>query len=158
MGKISEIPKAGKLGRVDRRELPLYTIAEAALYLRIPIATLRSWAKGRKYPTKHGSRHFPALFKIADEKNGYLSFYNLVESHILTATRKVHGVRMDALRHAIDYVSKEFPSPHPLLSQDFYTNGTDLFIKTLEETINISRRGQFGLKTNTGPASCTHRT
>jgi uncharacterized protein (DUF433 family) len=53
---------------------------------------------------------------------------------------------MDALRHAIDYVNREFPAAHPLLSQEFYTNGTDLFIKTLEETINVSRRGQFGLK------------
>ena len=34
----------------DPRELPAYSIAEAAHYLRIPLATLRNWEQGRVLP------------------------------------------------------------------------------------------------------------
>ena len=34
--------------------MPAYGIAEAAHYLRIPTATLRSWVHGRYYPTVAG--------------------------------------------------------------------------------------------------------
>jgi hypothetical protein len=40
-------------GGRDPRELPLYSVAEAAGYLSIPASTLRSWVKGQHY-TEHG--------------------------------------------------------------------------------------------------------
>jgi len=39
----------------DPRELPSYGITEAAHYLRLPTATLRSWLRGRYYPTETGA-------------------------------------------------------------------------------------------------------
>ena len=57
---------------------------------------------------------------------------------------------MQAIRHAIDYVSERYPSNHPLISNQFYTNGKHLFIKVLEEqvgeqlVINLSKFGQLG--------------
>ena len=38
------------------------------------------------------------------------------------------------------------PSEHPLISRDFFTNGEDLFIKTVGENENLSRPGQLNLK------------
>lgn len=34
----------------DRREQPAYPLAEAARYLKLPPATLRSWVAERPYP------------------------------------------------------------------------------------------------------------
>jgi cytochrome c oxidase subunit 2 len=39
----------------DNRDVAAYTLAEAARYLRLPPATLRSWVLGREYPTADGS-------------------------------------------------------------------------------------------------------
>jgi len=58
---------------------------------------------------------------------------------------------MPAIRRAIDFVRRTNPSPHPLLSESFLTDGKDLFIKKIggtagkEQTINVSRCGQLGL-------------
>ena len=59
---------------------------------------------------------------------------------------------MPAIRRAINYVTTSYPSPHPLLSEDFLTDGKDLFVKKIErntgreQTINVSSWGQLGLK------------
>jgi len=134
---------------VDRRELPKYGIKEAARVLGMPTATLNSWVNGRKYPTTGGERFFKPLIDL--KAAGLLSFYNLVETHILLSTRKNHNVEIPVIRRAMDYVRKAYPSPHPLLSEDFLTDGKDLFIKKLavvqgqEQTINVSRYGQLGI-------------
>jgi uncharacterized protein (DUF433 family) len=134
---------------LDRRELPTYGIKEAAHSLGMPVATLTSWVNGRSYPTNSGPRFFKPLIEISSP--GLLSFYNLVEAHILLSTRKRHQVEMPAIRNAIEYVRKFYPSRHPLLSETFLTDGKDLFIKKIqkkserEDTINVSRGGQLGL-------------
>jgi uncharacterized protein (DUF433 family) len=57
---------------------------------------------------------------------------------------------MPAIRRAIEYVRNVYPSPHPLLSENFLTDGKDLFVKKIErvvgdeQTINVSRWGQLG--------------
>jgi len=44
----------------DPRESPVYSIPEAAHYLRIPPAMLRAWVVGRYYPEVHvHDDHFP---------------------------------------------------------------------------------------------------
>jgi uncharacterized protein (DUF433 family) len=134
---------------IDRRDVPRYGISEAAHCLGMSAATLSSWVCGRKYPTTSGSKFFKPLLELAAP--GSLSFYNLVEAHILLSTRKKHKVEMPAIRRAIDFVRKTFPSPHPLLSEGFLTDGKDLFIKKIEnstgkeQTINVSSWGQLGL-------------
>jgi uncharacterized protein (DUF433 family) len=105
---------------------------------------------GRAYPTASGTKLFRPLITL--KSPGILSFYNLVEAHILLATRKRHLVDMPAIRRAINYVTTSYPSPHPLLSEDFLTDGKDLFVKKIErntgreQTINVSSWGQLGLK------------
>jgi uncharacterized protein (DUF433 family) len=134
---------------LDRREIPRYGIKEVSQSLGMPVATLNSWVNGRSYPTAAGRKLFKPLIALATP--GQLSFYNLVEAHILLSTRRKYQLEMPAIRRAIDYVKREYPSPHPLLSENFHTDGKDLFVKKIEgfsgceQTINVSRWGQLGL-------------
>jgi len=126
----------------DPRETPTYGIPEAAHYLRIPVATLRSWVLGRDYQTGKGKRRFKPLIQVADEKHHLLSFFNLAEAHVLSACRRCHGITMDKIRKALDYVARQLKSEHPLISQDFETNGVSLFVMQFGQLVDASARGQ----------------
>jgi uncharacterized protein (DUF433 family) len=133
---------------VESREQPLYTIPEAAEYLGLQSATLHTWFYGRYYSTKNeGKKFWRNVITPANEDLQLLSFYNLAEAHILAATRYRHNVPFPAVRGAIANVVTRFPqaSVHPLLSHDFYTDGKNLFVKTIEETVDVSRE-QLSLK------------
>ena len=49
----------------DPRDMPAYSFSEVAHYLRIPLATLRSWLLGQTYRTHTGKARFQPLFEIA---------------------------------------------------------------------------------------------
>ena len=127
-------------------DIPIYTPAEAAHYIRLPVATVRSWALGRQYPTRSGDADFRPLIDIADPAGRLLSFRNLGELHVLSSIRRVHQIKMPAVRQAIDYLRKQFKSDHPLLEQEMLTDGQDLFIERYENLVTISRHGQMAMK------------
>ncbi len=79
------------------RDAAAYTLSEAAHYLRLPPATLRSWVVGRNYSTAEGSKGFSPLIKPASVKPPMMSFTNLIEAHVLRALRTEHGVSVKAL-------------------------------------------------------------
>ena len=124
-------------------DVPLYIVAEVAHYLRLPNATVRSWALGRQYPTQAGDVDFLPLINVADPTGPTLSFMNLAELHILGSIRRAHKVKLPAVRKAIDYLHDRFRSDHPLLDRQMLTNGTDLFIEQYEHFVNISQHGQM---------------
>jgi uncharacterized protein (DUF433 family) len=131
----------------DIREFARYSISEAAFYVRIPASTLLAWAKGQDYHLKSGHRRtFKPLIDLADKKNGLLSFYNLVEAHILRFTTHERNLPLQSVRKALDFVQEAFPGPHPLLTHDFETSGKDLFITTLGATINATAYGQNAMR------------
>ena len=132
----------------DLREVPKYTIGDVAWYLDVPPSTIRWWFLGRTYIVKGELRQSRELIRPAhyDPYNPSLSFYNLVEAHILAATRKVHNISMQKLRDAIDYLQQRYQSQHPLLGHDFFTDGKDLFIKKLSETVSLGKKGQLAFK------------
>lgn len=133
---------------VDPREQPLYTVKEAASYLGVDPATLGTWFFGRRYSTKsEGQKFWNRVIVPADQDLRLLSFFNLAEAHILAATRYKHKVPFPAVRDAIANLQEQFPAnaAHPLLSKDFYTNGSHLFVKELAGIVDISRR-QFSFK------------
>jgi uncharacterized protein (DUF433 family) len=131
----------------DVREFPRYSIPEAALYVRIPANTLRAWTLGQDYTTRTGRhRTFKPLIKLADDRNKLLSFYNLVEAHILRFTTEKQGVPFQNVRKALDYVHQKIPGKHPLLTHTFETSGKDLFIQYLGRTINATAHGQYAMR------------
>ncbi|MBM3391931.1 MAG: DUF433 domain-containing protein [Betaproteobacteria bacterium] len=134
-----------KAPQTDFRETPLYTAAEAAHYLRVPVSTVRAWAFGQGQ-RKDGSRRFKPVIALASRQGRLLSFINLVELFVLTAIRRHHGVVLPKVRKALDYLKKRFPSPHPFADNEFQTNGVDLFVEKFGEYLNLSREGQIEIR------------
>lgn len=126
----------------DIREIPAYSFAEAAHYLRMPRSTLRSWFLGQSYETGF----FKPVITIADKKRKRLSFINLVESHVLDAIRRKHKISLPKARKALEYLRKKFPSDHPLADQQFATDGLSLFIDRYGQLVNISKSGQLAMR------------
>lgn len=131
----------------DPREMPAYNIGEAAHYLRIPIATLRSWVRGRDYPTSHGSRFFKPLLALPDPDLLSLSFVNLIEAHVLDAIRREHNIALPKVRATLDYVTRQLGSKHPLADHRFETDGVELLLSHVGKLISVSEAGQLAMRT-----------
>src|SRR5579885_2767054 len=128
----------------DPREMPAYGVREAAHYLQIPPATLKSWVLGRNYETKKfGTQHFQPVIVVPDASLPLLSFYNLAEAHVLSVFRKEYGIDLNNIRTAMDFVSSRFGHVHPLIDQEFATDGAKLFIEHLGKTLDASAGGQI---------------
>ena len=122
----------------DPRQLPCYPISEVARYLAVPAATIRYWSVGR------GS--YEPLIAVPSHVPTLLSFLNLIELHLLAAIRRKHGVKMQSVRRAIQYLADrsrcKLEARHPLISRELETDGLDLFINEYGRLINISQEGQ----------------
>jgi uncharacterized protein (DUF433 family) len=134
-------------GGIDPRNIPTYSIGDAARYLRIPANTIRSWTVGRHYSVSDGSNFFNPLIPIPNRKPRLLfSFTNLIEVHVLRAIRQYHQIKLDKVRTALDFIDEQFQEPHPLARERFRTDGVSLFIERYGSLINASERGQIALK------------
>ena len=130
----------------DLRAAPAYGFAEAAHYLRLPVATLRDWIHGCRYETASGVKRSKPLIELPQRGVSSLSFFNLVEAHVLDAIRREHRIPMHTVRKALDYVQKHFPSKHPLADQRFETDGMQLFVSQFDKLISASEAGQLALR------------
>ena len=134
------------IATTDPRLAPTYTPAEAGHYLRTPQQTLRSWVHGRSYVVSGQPKRSPALIQLDDPSQKYLSFINLVESHVLAAMLRRHGVKLPKVRSALNYVQRQFHVNRPLIDQAFQTDGLDLFVERYGAMLNVSREGQSAMK------------
>jgi uncharacterized protein (DUF433 family) len=130
----------------DPQERPVYYLSDAAHYLSIPVATLRSWVSGQVYRAGEGNRRFHPIIEVPKPGVGLLSFMNLVEIHVLGAIRRQYGISLQKVRKALNYLKKQFPSRHPLADQQFTTDGLGLFIDKYGRLINITRDGQMEMR------------
>lgn len=132
--------------KTDTRHQPAYTVAEAARYLKLPQATLRTWVVGRDYPVAEGQGRFKALIKPARGKPPLLSFYNLIEAHVLRALRTEHGVSIKALRDSITYAEKTLKVERLLLSEHLRTHGGHVLLDHYGQLIELSASGQIAIR------------
>jgi len=128
------------------RDSAAYTLAEAARYLRLPVATLRSWVLGRQYPTAEGSGQFPPLIRPASKRPPLLSFANLIEAHVLRSLRTEHGVPVKALRGALAYAEKALGIERLLLRPELRTHAGRVFLDRYGELIELSASGQLAMR------------
>jgi len=127
-------------GGKDPRELPSYSVPEAAHQLRMPVTTLRYWVTSAKEPLIAPARSHPLT----------LSFWNLVEAQVLASIRRQHEVSMPRVRRAMDYVKERLQLERPLIHQEFETDGVDLFVREYgknggEQLVVASEGGQLAM-------------
>ena len=127
------------------RLAPAYTIADAARYLGLPYSTLRYWFQNdngnARAQVKGGVLSRPR------EDYRELSFVNLVEAYVLKALTRAKGLRLEAIRKAVDYAREELQIERPLLDPNLRTDRRHLFLQQLERLINLSRSGQLAMRT-----------
>jgi uncharacterized protein (DUF433 family) len=127
------------------RDVAAYTLAEAAHYLRLPAATLRSWVLGRQYPTAEGSGQFPALIRPASRRPPLLSL-EPDRGACARSLRSEHGVSVKALRGALGYAQKELRIDRLLLRPELRTHAGKVFLDRYGELIDLTASGQLAMR------------
>ncbi|HKH44890.1 MAG TPA: DUF433 domain-containing protein [Thermoanaerobaculia bacterium] len=141
----------------DPRELPVYSVGEAARYLNLPASTLSSWVKGRDYVAGGGKRRWDPLIQIADAAHSLLSFNNLVEAHVLKSIRARHGVPMRGVHVALEQARRAHGIERLFLSDELRAvehrpqdvgskSAGALFLEKLGEVEQISEGGQLVIR------------
>jgi uncharacterized protein (DUF433 family) len=143
-------------GSRDPRDVPAYSVLEAASFLRLPPTTLRQWVQGGLYRTRTGQRRARPVIRVPAGQPPALTFWNLAEAHVLAAIRREHGVSLQSVRRALEYVARELKQDRPLIGQDFLTDGMNLFVERLatmadddagvKSLVNASRHGQLAAR------------
>jgi len=126
-------------GGKDPRDLPIYTMDEAARILWVPLSTLKTWTFGKRWHEPSGKlrTYVPLIIPPQDTGQMMLSFTNLIEAHVLQAIRRVHKIKMSKVREAMRAIREEFESLHPLAEVDLYTEGKNILVK-YEHFVNMS--------------------
>ena len=127
------------------REMPLYSIPEAARHLKIPARTLRRWVRG---DNAENSKRRPTtpIIQLPDAERPMLSFMNLVEAYVVSSITRVEKVRFDKVRSTLNYFEKKSLSKYPLASTDLWTDGFNIFVETSGDVICASLQGQQVIK------------
>ena len=133
-------------GKLDLRDRAAYGLAEAARYVKLPAPTLRSWVAGRAYPKAKGVGHFRPLIHPAQKQPPVLSFWNLIEAHVLRSLRTEHGVTIKAVRESLDYAERKLKIDRLLLSKELRTDAGRLFLYKYGQLIDLPASGQFAMR------------
>ncbi len=129
--------------------MPLYDISEAARFVGVSSAALNEWIRP---PAAGAADEAPAmpLLEMVEPTSTRLSFANLVEAHILEATRK-HNVPSSRVQIAIKAVRKYEPgTPHPLLTRTFRSlaEGLDPYLERIDWDANNDPYQLFPMRRN----------
>lgn len=122
----------------DPREIPTYAASDVARFFNLPVSTARAWMFGQS--------NFTPLISLPDPELRLISFYNLVELHVISFTRRKRNLSLTKIRRAIDYMKNRFGHENPFAHASFKTDGVDLFVEVSGKLLNISRGGQLAMK------------
>jgi len=126
-------------GGRDPRDLPIYTLDEAAFILGLASSTLKTWTFGSKWkdPSGRPRTYEPLIIPPERTDRLMLSFTNLIEAHVLCAIRRVHKIKMTRVREALVQLRHDVESRHPLAELDIYTEGKNILVK-YETYVNMN--------------------
>ena len=130
----------------DPRDTSAYTLIEAARYLKLPAATLRSWVVGRSYPKAKGVGQFHPLIRPPSRQPPVLSFWNLIEAHVLRSLRTEHGVSLQDLRKALAFAERNLKIKRLLLNEGLRTEAGQVLLEQYGRLINLSASGQLAMR------------
>ena len=113
---------------VVRFEVPLYTVAEAARALAVPVSTFHTWARGYERLRPDGRRHGygPVVSSTSTARLGpTIPFVGLAEGMVLAAIRRAN-VPLQRVRPALAVLRDEIGIAHALASRRLFTDGAEL--------------------------------
>jgi uncharacterized protein (DUF433 family) len=102
----------------------LYTVAEAALYAKIPVNTLCYWLYGdRSHAALRGSL-------IPKTEGRFLTFLEFVEALAVRTLRNTYGLSLQKIRGALELAKQEYHVDYPFANREHKTFliGSDLHI------------------------------
>lgn len=123
---------------VDPRDVATYSPSDVSFFFDLPLSTARAWIYGQK--------NFKPLTHLPQSESRLVSFFNLVELHVISFTRRKRNLNMDNIRRAINFLSNTTGQKYPLAHESFKTDGIDIFIEQSGVLLNISRGGQIALR------------
>lgn len=108
---------------VERFEVPLYSVTEAARYLDVRNSTMRDWVRGyRRRSVEHRDvSKGPIVTALPPREGRSLPFAGLAEALVVAAFRK-RGLSLQHIRQAVGKLKERF-GEHALSSRDIYTDG-----------------------------------
>ena len=131
-------------GGADPREAPLYSVREAARFIRVAPSTLSSWVQ-RTWRPPGGKRDAPPIIRLPDPEISRLSFNNLVEAFVLRMLRRSEGLTMPRVQKAVWNAREERGVERPFLSKQLAASG-DLFWEDGEFLFNLNMGNQLGIR------------
>jgi uncharacterized protein (DUF433 family) len=87
---------------------------------------------------------FKPILALARRSPPTLSFFNLIEAHVLNSIREYH--RVPEIRRALKYVERDLGVDRPLVRKVFETDGVNLFVEHLGKLLNVSQAGQVAMR------------
>lgn len=129
-------------GSIPADEVPAYTKAEVALYLRLPHSTVSAWTRGTTYTVEDG-RKVPFYPVIVPAEPNLLSFRNLLELFVLKSLRRDYEIPLPNIRTAIAALRQRSGSQHPLAEYQILTDRRDIILEEFGKTLNLNRHGQL---------------
>jgi uncharacterized protein (DUF433 family) len=126
----------------DLRDFPTYTVPEAAVFLGIPVRTMREWFSGSQALLSPSGR-------VADLP--LLSFKDMVEAYALFLLRSEHRFSMQEIRRVMGVLPKFTKARHPLISENLKIFRDNLMLdrpargRNARQVINLSRDGQLAI-------------
>jgi len=110
----------------------LYSIADAAEIIRIPVGRLGHWVRGYYYgPASAKRRQTPVVPRFYDGDEQPLSFVELIELLFVSKFR-LKGLSMQYIRRAAAIAREQFETPYPFAVKRFSAHGREIF-----ETVDI---------------------
>lgn len=128
----------------DPRDLPRYTYPEAARATGVPASTIGAWVRGQEYTRKHDKGFFRPVIDRPGE--GRLSFFNLIEVHVLRSLRTKHAVKLEHVRRAAEVAEKRFKIEKLLLSEELRFDAGGLFLQRYGELLQLTPAEQLTLR------------
>lgn len=131
-------------GGKDPRDLARYTYPEAARATGVPATTIAAWVRGQEYARKNDRGFFRPVIERPGE--GRLSFYNLIEVHVLRSLRTKHAVKLEHVRQAAEIAEKRHNIDKLLLSEQLRFDAGGLFLQRYGELMQLTPAEQYTLK------------
>jgi uncharacterized protein (DUF433 family) len=115
-------------GGKDPRDLPRYSYLDASRATGVPASTIAAWFRGQDYQRKNDVGFFrPVITRPIGASR--LSFFNLIEIHVLRWLRRKHAVKLEHIRQAAEVAEHQYNIPKLLLSEELRFAPGALFLE-----------------------------